>query len=301
MRLSQINDFVAIVQFGSIRAAARQLGVTHPALTKSLRQLEDELDVALIRRSTRGVGLTASGTVFLERARVILGEVRRAEDEIRDLKGEATGTVSISVSPAAASLLAPAAIAAFVQRHPEARLRIVEGTPSALLALVRDETLDFAIGNRPGTKLEAGIKFRTLLRVPMVIAGRKDHPLRRAGSLRDLCDVCWVGLYPPGAGGMVERAFASAGLPFPRQYVHCESHTFAFALMSQTDALMPVPANLVGSGSAAPWLAAVPIEDPFPDMMLGMCTRADVRMTPLAASLARTVGETARRLAAASR
>jgi DNA-binding transcriptional LysR family regulator len=297
MRLSQINDFVAIVEAGSIRAAARGQGVTHPALTKSLRLLEDELGVTLIRRGSRGVTLTPYGRAFLERARAIRGEVRKAEEELRDLKGDAVGTVSISVSPAAAAILAPAAFATFLPRHPEARVRVVEGTPSALLALVRDETLDFALGNRPAKTMEAGIHFRTLLRVPMVVAGRRDHPLRRARALRELAEATWVGLYPPGTGGMVERAFSAVGLPFPRSYVHCESHTFAFELMARTDAVMPVPAALVGPASAAPGLVPIEIAEPFPDMMLGMITRADGRLTPLASALAKTVAEVARRLA----
>jgi DNA-binding transcriptional LysR family regulator len=96
---------------------------------------------------------------------------------------------------------------------------------------------------------------------------------------------------------MVERAFGAAGLSFPRSYVHCESHTFAFALIARTDAVMPVPAALVGPASTAPDLEAIEIAEPFPDMMLGMITRADARLTPLASRLAKTVAEVARRLA----
>lgn len=299
MRLSQIRDFVSIVEAGSIRGAARAHGVSHPAMTKSLRQLEDDLHVQLIRRSTRGVVPTPSGRAFLTRARAIQAEVRKAEEELRGLAGEAGGTVSVSVSPAAAALLAPEAIAEFLHTHPQTRLRVVEGTPSALAALVRDETLDFALGNRPAAELDAGLKFRVLLRTHMVVAGRRGHPLRGAKSLRELADARWIGLYPPGAGGMVERAFAAAGLPFPQRYITCESHTFAFALMARTDALMPVPAELVATPSSPRAIVKIPLEEPIPDMVLGMCTRVETRLTPLAAALARTVTEVARRLARA--
>jgi LysR family transcriptional regulator of abg operon len=298
MRLNQIRDFVAIVEAGSIRAAARAQGVSHPAMTKSLRQLEDELRTQLIRRSTRGVVPTPSGRAFLARARAIQGEVRKAEEELRELSGEASGTVSVSVSPAAATLLAPEAIAEFLHSHPQTRMRIVEGTPSALASLVRDETLDFALGNRPGIKLDAGLKFRALLHIPMVVAGRRGHPLRGARSLRELADARWIGLYQPGGGGMVERAFAAAGLPFPQRYITCESYVFAFALMAKTDALMPLPAKLFAVQFSRE-LAEIPLKDPFPSMVLGMCTRAETRLTPLATALARSVTEVARRLARA--
>src|SRR5262245_14801419 len=111
MRFNQIRDFVSVVDAGSIRAAARALGVSHPAITKSLRQLEEDLRVQLIRRGTRGVEPTAPGRAFLVRARAIQAEVRKAHEDLRDLAGETSGTVSISVSPAAAALLAPEAIA----------------------------------------------------------------------------------------------------------------------------------------------------------------------------------------------
>jgi LysR family transcriptional regulator, regulator of abg operon len=299
MRLNQIRDFVSIVEAGSIRAAAKAQDVSHPAMTKSLRQLEDELRVQLIRRSTRGVVPTPSGRAFLVRARAIQAEVRKAEEELRELAGEAGGTVSISVSPAAAALLAPEAIAEFLHNHPQTRMRIVEGTPSALASLVRDESLDFALGNRPATKLDAGLKFRPLLHIPMVVVGRSGHPLRKAKSLRELADARWIGIYPPGTGGMVERVFAAAGLPFPQRYIACESHIFAFELMARTDALMPLPAKLFTVPFSRRDLAVIPIEEPIPSMVLGMCTRAETRLTPLATALARSVTDVARRLARA--
>jgi DNA-binding transcriptional LysR family regulator len=268
-------------------------------MTKSLRQLEDDLHVQLIRRSTRGIAPTPSGRAFLARARTIQAEVRKAEEELRQLAGEAGGTVSISLSPAAAALLAPDAIAEFLRDHPQVQMRIVEGTASALAPLLRDETLDFALGNRPAAKLDAGLKFRVLLRTPMVVAGRRGHPLRDARSLRELADARWIGLYPPGAGGMVERAFAAAGLPFPQRYTTCESHVFGFELLARTDALMPLPAQLVAEPSRRRLLAEIPLEEPFPSMVLGMCTRAETRLTPLAAALARMVIEVARHLARA--
>jgi DNA-binding transcriptional LysR family regulator len=96
---------------------------------------------------------------------------------------------------------------------------------------------------------------------------------------------------------MVERAFAAAGLPFPQRYITCESHVFAFELLSRTDALMPLPAQLFDAPSMRAPLAVVPLDEPFPSMVLGMCSRSDARLTPLAAALARSVTEIARRLA----
>jgi DNA-binding transcriptional LysR family regulator len=71
MRLNQIRDFIATIEAGSLRAAARSVGVSQPAMTKSLRQLENELGVQLLQRSSRGISPTRSGRAFLTRARVV--------------------------------------------------------------------------------------------------------------------------------------------------------------------------------------------------------------------------------------
>ena len=94
MRLHQLNHFVAIVEAGSIRAAARAEGVSHPAMTKSLRLLEDDVGISLLRRSTRGVVCTPAGQALLARARVIRSEVRKAEEEIAVWAGPQGGYMS---------------------------------------------------------------------------------------------------------------------------------------------------------------------------------------------------------------
>src|SRR5438094_9846760 len=126
MRLSQLRDFVSIVEAGSIRAAARAHGVSHPAMTKSLRTLEGEVGVPLMRRSTRGVVCTPAGRAFLARARAVAAELRKAREELADLTAPRAGTVSAGFSPSAV-MLAPDAIALFIDLHPCARLRIVVG------------------------------------------------------------------------------------------------------------------------------------------------------------------------------
>jgi DNA-binding transcriptional LysR family regulator len=147
--------------------------------------------------------------------------------------------------------------------------------------------------------LDAGLKFRVLLRTPMVVAGRRGHPLREARSLHELADARWIGLYPPGAGGFVERMFAAANLPFPQRYLTCESHLVAFQVMARTDALMSLPARLLDAPFTHRALEEIPLNQPVPSMVVGMCTRAEARLTPLAAALARTFTEVARRLAKA--
>ena len=111
MRLSQIRDFVAVVESGGIRAAARKLGVSQPAITRSVRGLEAELHARLLQRTPTGVVLTQPGRAFLARARAAQAELRKAEEEVDQL-GEKVGSVAFGVSPTAA-IMVPEAITRF--------------------------------------------------------------------------------------------------------------------------------------------------------------------------------------------
>ena len=186
MRLTQIRDFLAVVECGGIRAAARKLGVSQPTITKSVRGLEAELHVQLFGRNARGIVPTASGRAFFARARVAHSELRKAEEEAAEVGGSSAGSVAFGVGPAFAALIVPQAVVRFRQQFPRARLRIVEGLARNLLPSVRDETLDFAMGLKTIAALDPALRFRPLYRNELFVAARKDHPLRHARSLAEL-------------------------------------------------------------------------------------------------------------------
>src|SRR5712691_6898369 len=124
MRFRQIQDFVAVVESGSIRAAARKLGVSQPAITKSVRSLEAELHSQLVRRTPQGIVPTPSGRAFFARARVVQAELRKAEEEVTQLGGDHTGSVTFGVGPISAMRIMPEAIIRFRDQCPRAQLRI---------------------------------------------------------------------------------------------------------------------------------------------------------------------------------
>ena len=106
MKLSHLRDILAVSERGSLRAAGRYLGVAQPAITRSIREIEHELGVPLFERHAKGVRLTAMGEVFVRRAATIDSELRRAREEINQLRGRATGQVAIAMSTAPLSTAA---------------------------------------------------------------------------------------------------------------------------------------------------------------------------------------------------
>jgi DNA-binding transcriptional LysR family regulator len=200
MRLNQIRDLLAVVEAGSLRAAARRIGVSQPAISKSIAQLEREVQAQLLLRTAKGIMLTAAGRAFVARGRVIHGELRKVHDDLAALHGRAEGSVSFGCGPAVAFPVVPHATSRFRTKWPRAHIRIREGMRNALLPLVRDETLDFSISESTPSD-EAGLQFKPLIQPELVIVARRGHPLAKAVSLRELAQANWLVFNLPGAGG----------------------------------------------------------------------------------------------------
>lgn len=297
MRLNQIRDFIAVVESGSLRGAAGRIGVSQPAITKSIRHLEQELHTQLLQRNARGAAVTRAGKAFLERARVIQAELRKAEDDLELLRGGREGSVAFGAAPITCMLVVPDAMLEFQRSRPGAGVRIVEGGNRALLPLVRDETLDFCVSQSPNAKLDGALRFKPLFRARLVVVGRRGHPLRDAKSLRDLVDASWLMFYPPGSGAVLEKAFNAAGLALPRSIVHCESYAVALALIANTDILGLISPQMVGERWGQRGLQKIEIEEDIPSPLVGLYTRADAPLTPAAAAMAQAMTAVARRLA----
>ena len=98
MKFNQLRDFVAVAENGSLRGAARALGLAQPAITRSIQELEHSLGAQLFIREARGVRLTPIGQDFLVRAMTILGEVRRARESVHQLQDGVEGELVLGLS-----------------------------------------------------------------------------------------------------------------------------------------------------------------------------------------------------------
>jgi LysR family transcriptional regulator, regulator of abg operon len=113
VKLATLKALVAAIEEGSLRAAARRVGVSQPALTKMIRELERELATTLLARSTTGVVATAQGKVLYERACAADRELGQAVDQIRQLGGRMVGDLTIGAVPLAVMLLIPETLRTF--------------------------------------------------------------------------------------------------------------------------------------------------------------------------------------------
>jgi LysR family transcriptional regulator, regulator of abg operon len=304
MRLQRIEQFIAVVDAGSIRGAARQLNMSQPTLTRALQQLEEELGVQLMLRSGRGATPTAAGSAFLSRARVAEAELRKAAQEARMTVDDGSALLSLGVSPVGASLLLPELVITLQLAHPKTRLRIRETTPSELLSLVRDEVMDLAVTQRTRIHLDAGLNYRALAEVQMRIAVRPCHPLlstrgkKPPYGLHDLVGSTWLYMTAhDSSDDIVSRSFIAEGLPVPLPAVHCGSYFVALDLIAATDMLGVLPPALLRECMKAGQLVELVLAKPLIPIPLGLYTRSGSPPTASAKSAATAIAAIARRLA----
>ena len=307
MRLQAIEQFIAVIDAGSIRGAARNLDISQPALTRALQQLEEELGVQLMDRSGRGVTPTAAGSAFLSRARVAEAELRKAAEEAKKTVGDSTRLLALGVSPVGASLLLPELAITLRKLHPTTRMRILETTPSALLSLVRDEVMDLAVTQRTRIHLDAGLDYRPLAEVQMRLAVRPGHPLlsklNKLGkkvpcTLADLVPASWLYMTAhDSSDDIVSRSFIASGLPVHLPAVHCGSYFVALELIASTDMVGVLPPALLRSCMRAGQLVELVLVQPLLPIQLGLYTRSGSPMTAPAKSAATAIIAISKRIA----
>jgi LysR family transcriptional regulator of abg operon len=180
------------------------------------------------------------------------------------------------------------------RERPQARVRVVEGTQETLLPLLRAGELDFAVCLRLEPESKRGFTARPLARMRLTVVARKGHPLRHARTLQALRDAHWVMSRPRGSGGVLEQAFAAAGLALPASATECDSQSIKVALLAGSDALAVVGKPMLQEPAVAALLQEIALDTPLPLMTFSLYSRADTRPSPAARAFATAVAAQAR-------
>lgn len=243
MKTVQMRAFDAVARCGGIRAAARQLGVTQPALTKSIKELEKSLGVQLLYRGSRGVELTAAGQRVLVRARAALREIEQAEAEMQAYANRSIGQVSLSISPMLGEIIFPSAFQAFRKQLPEVSVKLVEAYATSVSGMIAEGEIDFALVLLPNREQAANLKTEHWLNVGHKIVARKSHPLNGPVDLQDLLQQEWL-ITNRAAGGqfaILSQLCAKHGFDLPRSITEIPSLSLLRATLRETDAISIAP------------------------------------------------------------
>lgn len=283
MKLSHCSDLLAIVEHGSLRSAARHLGTPQSALTRSIRSLEKELKVALFQREARGMTLTPMGQLFHRRASTIVHEVRRAQDELAQAKGDDDGVVvaGLSIMPHLGML--PSALPVFRRRYPKVRLELVEGLFPELEAGLREGSLDFYLGAAPQTLTESGLTRTLLFENTRAVVARKGHPLAGSRTLKSLAGADWATTSVDyDARTDLEALFASHDLAPPAVVLQTRSALSMMVGLANSDLLALLPVQWADSPLTRDALVRIPVREHLPAPPIVLVHRADLPLTPAA-------------------
>ncbi|TWB88902.1 LysR family nitrogen assimilation transcriptional regulator [Bradyrhizobium macuxiense] len=181
MDLRQIRYFVAVAERGGFAAAASTLNVAQSALSRHVKELEDELGGALLERGARGVSVTESGKVLLARGRWLLGAIDDIKAEVRTENREPSGTVRIGAPPSLGDVIYAPLAQTFVKQFPRVRLELSEGLTENLSERLLRGELDLAIVTTPSPNDH--LDYEMLVVEQVFVIGPPRDPLLKRGRL----------------------------------------------------------------------------------------------------------------------
>jgi len=181
--LSDVETFVTVVERGSLTAAAVALSTTPSVISRALARLETRLGTQLLRRTTRSLGLTDAGRLYMEQTRAALSLIDDAERAVQAEGGEVTGRIRISAPTTFGHYRLPALLQQFAERYPAVRVDLNISNRNVDLAA---ENFDFAI--RQGALKDSGMIARKLEDAPLVLVCSPAYARRKGmpGSVADL-------------------------------------------------------------------------------------------------------------------
>ena len=294
MKLSQLHNLLAVAEHGSVRRAARELNLSQPAVTKSIQQLEESLDVSLLDRGAHGVTPTQAGLALIERAKAVEAELRSARAEIEKLMGSDSGEIAVGVTPAIMEYLMPVVLAEFKKTHPNVFVRIYESVGPGYLADLRTGELDFGISLLPDTAVLAtqglgeDFDYEPLAEGQLVPLVRRGHPLteRSAVDLPDLQEWEWVIIGPNrGTTHVLDTIFSARNLETPKCSIETNTYSSATGLVQRTDMIaLGLQEGSHTHGDNSP-IVPLHLKTEMPSWTIAAITRARSHLSPAAKEL----------------
>jgi LysR family transcriptional regulator, regulator of abg operon len=283
MKLHHIRNVVSVVEKGSLRAAAKHLGIAQPAMSRSIRELEHELGVVLFERNKFGMTLTPVGDIFLRRAKGIQADLQRTLDEIAQFKGKDLGKITVAFSPAGLFTMLPKIIGSFRKRFPKVRVKLLESSFPALEHDLRDGVVDVYYGPVPEEYSDSALIIDRLFENPRIIVGRRGHPLRAATSIKDLAGASWIAAHiSKYSDSEVISVFQAAGLDPPHIAMEAGSALSMIWILKSSDLLAPLSAQWLEFIDEVRVLERFPVRDVPHAAPICSVRRGNMPLTPAA-------------------
>jgi LysR family pca operon transcriptional activator len=272
LRLHLLRAVDAIETHRSLLKASAGLGLSQPALSKSLQELEETLQLRLFDRHPRGVTPTEAGSVVVSSARRILAELRRLDEELDLLSRPDGGTVALGALPVAAAGVLPGTLTRLKETHPEIRVRLQQGRTEELLPLLASGEIDLIVGRLYAPQVPDGFEREPLWTEPISILARAQHPLFAVGRM-SIEELRRYDLVLPTVtqrvGQEIETLLSALGLT-PTSSLRSSSYGFIREMLHGTDLLSIMPRLMMAGDLLRGTLRVVPLPITAEDRHAGL-------------------------------
>jgi DNA-binding transcriptional LysR family regulator len=189
MELRHLRYYVAAAEALNFTKAAERLRIAQPALSRQVQDLEDEIGVDLMKRSPRGIVLTAEGKLFLEEAKGIIAAAEDAVKKVQALARGDYGELHIGYGPSPSIELLPPAMSAFQKANPRVNVRLHDLSGDEMIEGLRDGSLELCVMSDLLEDTGVGIEFHCLITYPICVAMSPHHALvkKKAVTLAEAC------------------------------------------------------------------------------------------------------------------
>lgn len=297
IRFRHLRSFIEVARQKSVGRAADVLGVTQPAVTKTIRELEEILGKKLLEKEGRGVRITRHGEVFLRHAGASVAAVQQGIDSLS--RGTIGPPLRIGALPTVSARMMPAVMRRVLAEGVDYRVRIVTGENQVLFDQLRTGALDLVIGRLAAPEQMTGLSFEYLYSEQVRFVVRADHPLLRDANL-DFARIREFPVLVPTVGSIirpfVERYLLAHGLgelPFAIETV---SDSFGRAFVSETDAVWVISEGVVARDVAEGRLFYLPVDTAETRGAVGLTRRENAAETAALDIISRTVRAVAKDL-----
>jgi DNA-binding transcriptional LysR family regulator len=284
LKLRDLDILMSLIETGSMGKAANRLGISQPAVSKAIVELEHALGVQLVDRSRRGVVPTPYGLALARRSVAIFNDLRQGVQDIDFLADPTKGEIRIGTTDPLMPVIISPVIDRLSRKYPGMFFHVVVGGNETLYGDVTERNIELATCRMTG-ELPAELAGETLFHDSFAVMTSARNPLtrRRKLTLAQLANEPWT-LYPFDSffGSLIAQAFRANGHEPPRPTVSSQSFSVQNELLATGRFLTVLPSFMLKVSSANLALKALPVALPNTPMPIGIITLKNRTLTPLA-------------------
>ncbi|HBF29214.1 pca operon transcription factor PcaQ [Rhizobium sp.] len=278
IKFRHLQTFVEVARRKSVIKASEALFVSQPAVTKTIRELEEVLGVSLFQRDGRGIALTRQGEIFLRHAGATMTALRQALDSVSTDSGQMGPPVRVGALPTVSTRIMPKAMTSFLTENTGSQIRIVTGDNAVLLEQLRIGELDLVVGRLAAPEKMTGFSFEHLYSEQVLFTVRAGHPLlavehnlfERFGDFPVLMPTKSSIIRP-----FVDHFLIANGIPGLPNQIETVSDAFGRAFVKSSDAIWIISEGVVSGDIAEGSIRALPIDTSSTRGPVGLTVRAD--------------------------